>query len=292
VSEKLSSTNENDYSPVNKYIDEQSKLRRAKSFWINARSWALILIAIGLLAVLLAWAYSLLHKHYILKRVAVVQERVIEDKINAAISNSGISKSIGKLQMLGDNQIAIEKLDEAEKALENEKNKNKELAGKIEKTAEQIIAQKEELEKSVGKIESYESEVLASLNKQQELENKINKLEQESSERAETIKKLEDIKKKNENAVQNYYLFNEEVVRVNNKNLRVMTRYKFKDLNATKPMSVDCYVDFYKIAKLDLVDLNLGTSNSNFNVPNKYINNGFNKEQFTDLKQNHCRFLK
>ena len=80
MSEKLSSTNENDYSPVNKYIDEQSKLRRAKSFWINARSWALILIAIGLLAVLLAWAYSLLHKHYILKRVAVVQERVIEEK--------------------------------------------------------------------------------------------------------------------------------------------------------------------------------------------------------------------
>ena len=48
MSEKISSTNENDYSPVNKYIDEQSKLRRAKSFWINARSWALILIAIGI----------------------------------------------------------------------------------------------------------------------------------------------------------------------------------------------------------------------------------------------------
>ena len=126
MSEKLSSTNENDYSPVNKYIDEQSKLRRAKSFWINARSWALILIAIGLLAVLLAWAYSLLHKHYILKRVAVVQERVIEEKINDAISSGGMSKSVGKLQMLGDNQIAIEKLNEAEKALENMKNKNEE----------------------------------------------------------------------------------------------------------------------------------------------------------------------
>ena len=112
MSEKISSTNENDYSPVNKYIDEQSKLRRAKSFWINARSWALILVAIGLLAVLLAWAYSLLHKNYILKRVAVVQERVIEEKINDAISSGGISKSVGKLQMLGDSKIAIDKLSE------------------------------------------------------------------------------------------------------------------------------------------------------------------------------------
>ena len=47
---------------------------------------ALILIAIGFLMVLLAWAYSLLHKHYILKRVGAVQERVIEERINEAIS--------------------------------------------------------------------------------------------------------------------------------------------------------------------------------------------------------------
>ena len=63
MTDKISTHNENDYSPVNQYIDEQSKLRRAKSFWINARSWALILVAIGFMAVLLAWAYSLLHKH-------------------------------------------------------------------------------------------------------------------------------------------------------------------------------------------------------------------------------------
>ncbi len=290
--ERITKGSENDYHPVNQYIDEQSKLRRARSFWINAKSWALILIAIGFLIVLLAWAYSLLHKHYILKRVAVVQEKVIEEKINDAISSGGISKSVEKLQMLGNNEIAIEKLNEAEKALENEKNKNKELASKIEDTAKQINKQKKELEKTVGKIESFESEQLASLNKQQELENKISKLLKESSEREETIKKLEDIKEKNKKAVQNFYLFNEEVIEVNNNNLRVMTRYKFKDLNATKPMSVDCYIDFYKIAKLDLVDLNLGTFNSGFKVPKKYKDNGFSKQQFDDLKQNNCRYLK
>ena len=43
--DKISSQDENDYTPVNRYIDEQSKLRKAKSFWITARSWALILVA-------------------------------------------------------------------------------------------------------------------------------------------------------------------------------------------------------------------------------------------------------
>ena len=68
MSENISKANENDYTPVNKYIDEQSRLRRAKSFRMNAISWALLLIAIGLLAVLLAWAYSLLDRNYVLKK--------------------------------------------------------------------------------------------------------------------------------------------------------------------------------------------------------------------------------
>jgi hypothetical protein len=291
VSERFTKGSEHDYHPINQYIDEQSKLRKARSFWIRAKSWALILIAIGILMVLLAWAYSLLHKHYILKKVAVVQERVIEEKINEAISSGGISKSVNKIKMLGDNQIAIEKLNETEKALENEINKNKDLAKEIDNTAIQMNKAAQELEKSVGKIESFESEKLALLKQQQELENQVDELKEEGEEREQTIKKLEEIKEKNKNAIQNYYLFNEEMVKINNKNLRIMTRYKFKDLNATKPMYVDCYIDFNKIAKLDLVDLNLGTANSDFNIDNKYIKSGFTENQFKDLKQNNCRFL-
>ena len=291
MSDRITKGSENDYHPVNQYIDEQSKLRRARSFWINAKSWALILIAIGFLMVLLAWAYSLIHKHYILKRVAVVQEAVIEQKINDAISNGGISKSIEKLQMLGNNEIAIEKLNKAQKALENEKNKNKNLAKRIEDTANQINKQKEELEKSVGKIESFESEQLASLMKQQEMENELEELKQKGEEREEIIKKLEEIKKKNKNAQQLHYIFNEEVIKVNNKNLRIMTRYKFKDFSATKPMLVDCYIDFVKLANQKLVDLNLGTSDSDFKVSNEYLESGYNKQQFSIIKQENCRFL-
>ena len=221
----------------------------------------------------------------------LVVQFLIEEKINEAISSGGISKSVNKIKMLGDNQIAIEKLNETEKALENEINKNKDLAKEIDNTAIQMNKAAQELEKSVGKIESFESEKLALLKQQQELENQVDELKEEGEEREQTIKKLEEIKEKNKNAVQNYYLFNEEMVKINNKNLRIMTRYKFKDLNATKPMYVDCYIDFNKIAKLDLVDLNLGTANSDFNIDNKYIKSGFTENQFKDLKQNNCRFL-
>jgi hypothetical protein len=291
VTDKISTHNENDYSPVNQYIDEQSKLRRAKSFWINARSWALILVAIGFMAVLLAWAYSLLHKHYILKKVAVVQERVIEEKINEAIASGGISKSITDIKMLASNQIAIDELKKTKNSLENEKNRNKELANEINNTTQKMIEAADELEKTIGKVDTIESEKLDLLNMQQKLENEISELKEKSDERAETIKKLEEIKEKNKNAKQDYYLFNEEVVNVKNNNLRVMTRYMFEDLNATRPMYVDCYIDFYKLANLDLVDLNLGTSNSDFKIENKYLDNGFNKQQFIDIKQKHCRFL-
>lgn len=289
--EKIVKGIENDYNPVNQYIEEQSRLRRARSFWIRAKAWALILIAIGFLFVLLAWAYSLLHEYYILKRVGAVQERVIEEKINQAISSGGISKSINEMKMLSNNQMAIEELQKMKSELEDEKNKNKELSEEINNTIQQMNNTAEELKKSVGKVDSFESEKLNLLKQQEELEKKIATLLQEDKERAETIKQLEQIKEKSKNALQNYYYFNEETVKINNNNLRIMTRYKFKDLNATKPMYVDCYIDFVKLANLDLVDLNLGTSNSDFNVGKKYLNSGFSKQQFSDIKENNCRFL-
>jgi len=287
VSDRITKGSENDYHPVNQYIDEQSKLRRARSFWINAKSWALILIAIGFLMVLLAWAYSLLHKHYILKRVAVVQERVIEEKINDAISSGGISKSVGKLQMLGDSKIAIDKLNEAEKELENIKNKNEER----EQTIKEIQKRSKELEEAYGqKVESIESEKLASLNKIQELENQLLDLKEETKERDEMIKQLEELKEKNKNIKDNYYLFLEDKTKVNNKVVRVMTRYMYKDLNMTSPLSVDCYVDFNPSYGAKLADLEMGTKGSDFQFDKVFIDNGFNKQQFVDLKEKNCQF--
>ena len=93
MSEKQIEYTTHDYEPLNKAIDENLRIKRTRSVWGYAKSVALILIALGILALLLAWAYSLINKHYILKRVAGVQERVIEEKINEAVSSSGISNN-------------------------------------------------------------------------------------------------------------------------------------------------------------------------------------------------------
>ena len=289
--EKISSHNENDYSSVNRYIDEQNRLRKAKSFWLNARSWALIFISVGLLAVLLAYAYSLLNKHYILKRVAYVQERVIEEKINEAISTGGISNSVNKLKMIGDNKIAIEELDKIEKRLENEKEKNTKFKDEIEMSKNKILETKKQLEVSVGELASFESEKINLLKQMSELADQIKKLEGESDEKNKLLDQLKTLEAKNKNIKNNFYLFSEEKIKVQNKDIRVMTRFLYKDLDLTQPISVDCYIDFRPSFGANLADLALGKKNENFNFDKVFSKNGFTKEEFKKIKKKNCRFL-
>ena len=104
------------------------------------------------------------------------------------------------------------------------------------------------------------------------------------------IKQLEELKEKNKNIKDNYYLFLEDKTKVNNKVVRVMTRYMYKDLNMTSPLSVDCYVDFNPSYGAKLADLEMGTKGSDFQFDKVFIDNGFNKQQFVDLKEKNCQF--
>ena len=58
-----------DYTPVNQYIEDQARLKRSASTWRYAKAVTLIMVGIGILAVLLAWAYYLYKKphHLMLK---------------------------------------------------------------------------------------------------------------------------------------------------------------------------------------------------------------------------------
>ena len=53
---------ENNYDPLNNAIDESIRAQRAKSSWQYAKVFGLVLISIGILAVLLAWAYNIFKK--------------------------------------------------------------------------------------------------------------------------------------------------------------------------------------------------------------------------------------
>lgn len=53
-----------DYTPVNKYIDEQARIRRTKSLWAYSRSFALLLLALGIFFLFLAFSYRWINKPY------------------------------------------------------------------------------------------------------------------------------------------------------------------------------------------------------------------------------------
>ena len=80
---------ENDYDPLNRGIDESIRTQRSRTAWRYAKVTSLILVSIGILAVLLAWAYSIYKKPNpeVLAKLEKVekiiyQEKEIEKKIN------------------------------------------------------------------------------------------------------------------------------------------------------------------------------------------------------------------
>ena len=294
MTEKISSHNENDYSPVNQYIDEQSRLRRAKSFRINAKSWALLLISIGLLAVLLAWAYSLLDKHYILKRVTVIQEEVIKEKVNAAITGGNFTKTNKNLSNLKDNIKIIEENEKIEKALSNEKDINKTLLEKTSNLSSEIdnlkvkiesekfiqTELKKDLEESFGeKISELKSENLDLLNQTIDLKQEL----KSNPDNSELIKKIDELEKQGQ-GMGNLRYFSHKNLQLKGYNLAIKTRFHFEDVRK-KPNKIECYINFGTPV---LADLELGSEKSEFKLDNAYIKKGFNTKDFLNIKQNNC----
>ena len=287
MSERITKGSENDYHPVNQYIDEQSKLRRARSFWINAKSWALILIAIGLLAVLLAWAYSLLDRYYVLKRVAGVQEKVIEEKVEQAIAGGNFKKTPENLSNLKDNVGLTEKNEELEEDSKNKAEEIKKLETEMSdlnaKIKSQEIIQKDlkkNMQETFGeKIQELESEKLNSLKEiatlKEELKNK--------PDNSELLKKLDELEKQGKGLGDLRY-FTARSVDLNNYKLLVKTRFHFKDVRK-KPNKIECYINF---GDPNLADLELQTKNQNFGVNKAILDKGFKKSDLNKIKKDYC----
>ena len=53
---------ENNFDPLNKAIDESIRAQRARIAWQYAKVISLVLVSIGILAILLAWAYNIYKK--------------------------------------------------------------------------------------------------------------------------------------------------------------------------------------------------------------------------------------
>ena len=144
-----------DYSPVNKYIEDQARLKRSASTWRYAKATALILLAAGILAVLLAWAYYLYKKPHRLVSLSDIEQKVInnEDRIINAerklpkdeeVNTSTTSNILqGKIN---EKDLEIAKLKEE---LENVNKDDLELKEKLEEEKKQIEREKLDLQKQL-----------------------------------------------------------------------------------------------------------------------------------------------
>ena len=144
-----------DYSPVNKYIEDQARLKRSASTWRYAKATALILVAVGILAVLLAWAYYLYKKPHRLVSLSEIEQKVInnEDRIINAerklpkdeeVNTSTTSNILqGKIN---EKDLEIAKLKEE---LENINKDDLELKEKLEEEKRQIEREKLDLQKQL-----------------------------------------------------------------------------------------------------------------------------------------------
>ena len=83
-----------DYDPLNKYIDERSRIKRTRSVWGYTRSLALFLIALGIFLILAAYAYHIFKKPHLLQQDEIDQQQ--SENINKEIINK--NKQIKELE--------------------------------------------------------------------------------------------------------------------------------------------------------------------------------------------------
>ena len=62
MANKIKEAISHNYDPVNQYIDDQARLKRSASSWQSAKSISLILVSLGILILLLSWAYNIYKK--------------------------------------------------------------------------------------------------------------------------------------------------------------------------------------------------------------------------------------
>ena len=244
-----------DYEPVNKYIDDQSRLKRSASTWRYAKAATLVMVGVGILAVLLAWAYYLYKKPHRLVSLSEIEQRVLLNE---------------------DRLIENEKRLPSEEEINTSTASNK-LQGKINEKDLEISKLKEQINNNVN-----DKDIRNQLEKEKEVIEK---------EKLDLQKKLMEKKQVRTNVIHFQYLEGE----INGNKVSVTTRLYYDDPSNLNPNKTDgsdpinCYVSF--IARDDLSFVELGDKTEEPRVT-KYHLDTLNASygDFTKLKNEKCQF--
>ena len=260
------------YEPVNKYIEDQARLKRSASTWRYAKAAALILVAIGVLAVLLAWAYYLYKKPERLVSLAEVNEKIIQNE----------KRFIENERKLIENERRF--LENERKLVENEKRiiQNE---GKLSEDDEiGMNSYKKQLEQNRNKKDKEildKKKEIQNNPENQQLKKELDKLEKEKKELMEKLNQ--------QNKVQlNVVHFRRYETKINNLDAAVVTRLEYDDPRNSTPNQVSCYIQFYK---QNIAIIELGDKNEDFTLTEYAIKEtGISKRQIENIKRKNCQY--
>jgi hypothetical protein len=281
MAQKIIESEIHNYEPVNKYIDEKARLRRTRSVWGYAKSAALIMVAVGILALLLAWAYYLYKKPHRLVSLDNIQEQVLKNE---------------------------ERLIDAEKKLPTDEEVNiltgeKLLQEKINKKNQEILDLKSQMQNN-KKLQDKEIQDLKTQieNNQggEELKEKLKALEEESRKQEEKIqadkKALEEEAKRLEDKLTQQVQVQTDVIHfkwiesiIGGQNVRIYTRLEFDDPRQTAPTEVTCYLAF---DSPEYPNIEFGSKNNqSIYVPN-FVESGLslNLQDFKNIRNKNCQY--
>ena len=244
------------YEPVNKYIDDQARLKRSASTWRYAKAATLIMVGIGILAVLLAWAYYLYKKPHRLVSLSEIEQKVLINE-ERLIKNERRLPSEEEINTSTTSNILQSKINEKDLEIS-------ELKEQINKTNTNDQKLKEELEIEKKKAEK---------------------------DKLDLQKKLNEKKQVKTNVIHFQYL----PADINGNKVQVTTRLYYDDplnlnpnkINGSDP--INCYVTFSNRDDLSVIEL--GDRNTQ-PIVSKYhletLNVNFN--DIIKLKNEKCQF--
>ena len=281
MADNITEVTTHDYEPLNQYIDERARIRRTRSFWGYSKSAVLLMVGVGLLAVLLAWAYYLYKKPHRLVSLDNIQEQVLKNE---------------------------ERLIDAEKKLPTDEEINiltgeKLLQKRINKKNQEILDLKKQMENN-KKLQDKE---VQDLRKQiednqgdEELKAQLKALEEQSQKQEEKMKaEKEDLEKETErleDKLTQQVQVQTDVIHfkwiestIGGQNVRIYTRLEFEDPRQTTPTEVTCYLAF---DSQEYPNIEFGSKNSQSIYVPSFVTNRLSlyAQDFKNIRNKSCQY--
>jgi len=243
------------YEPVNKYIDDQARLKRSASTWRYAKAATLIMVGVGIFLVLLAWAYYLYKKPHRLVSLYEIEQKVLLHE-KRLINNEKKLPPEEEINISTNSNILQGRINEKDLQIS-------ELKEQIEQTSSNDEILKDKLKAEKAKIEK---------------------------EKLDLQKKLVEKKQVKTNVIH----FKNIKGMINGNSVTVTTRLYYDDpsnltanrTNGSDPK--DCYISF---SRDDLRDIELGNKNREPVVSKYHLDTlNVNIDEIVKLKNEKCQF--